>query len=360
MDDQQEQKPKKRAVDRINDLANAYKWGRRARHPIQTYNAAKQNVTKLGNTIRHPISAARTAMGIGQAAQGASEAGAVSTGTGTAGTAGGTAGATAASTGGVAGSASAAGSAGVAGTGAATTAAGGATGAASAAATGAQAVAAGTTTALGAGVFASFIIFAAIFFMAFIILFPGFAGTGEGAPIPPGGGVQANLSCNLPPTGPPSGNGSDCLIRGGTVTLGSFCAQKAGDGHCTPTYLASYPENTNICVNSNTGTQFGLDIGSPNGTPIILPRINNKVISYSLITQEDTGNGFIQYYDGTDPSTGTLYRLQLHHTSSGSGRSGSSGDRGGVIGALGHVHVQLALRKATGLEWVDAPLWFCN
>ena len=305
--DQQEQKPKKSTVDRINDWANrgksAYKWGQRARHPIQTFNAA------------------RAAMGIGQAAQ----QGATLTGA-------------------AAGSSAAGSTAGTAG---------------------ASTIAAGTTSALGAGLLTIAIIFFIIFLVAFIIIFPPFAGVGESAPIPPGGGgnggnVQINLSCNLPPAGPPSGNGSDCPIRGGQVTCGSYCASGGGCGHCTPAYLASYPENTNICANSDTGTRFGLDIGAPNGTEIILPRINGKTISYSLIDQANTGNGFIQYYDGLDSSTGTLYRLQLHHTSSGSGKSGVSGDRGGIIGALRHVHVQLALRKATGLEWVDAPLWFCN
>jgi hypothetical protein len=349
MDDQQEQKPKKGTVDRINDLANqgksAYKWGQRARHPIQTFNAAKQNAAKLGNTVRHPISAARTAMGIGQAAQGASEAGAVSTGTGTAGTAGGTAGATAASTGGVAGSASAAGSAGVAGTGAATTAASGATGAASAVATGAQAVAASTTTALGAGVFATFIIFAAIFFMAFIILFPGFAGTGEGALIPPGGGGQLP-STN---TGPLS-----CPVSGGRsqVTCGGKFSPVNGCGHCG----IGYEQYMSGCTPGYEGINYALDIAAPAGAPIYLPTIENDTIQWTFLSQRITGGGAIQRYAGRNTKTQEQYFIQFHHTESGSGKPGTrlSGELAGQICLSckynNHVHVELENGNSSYLE----------
>jgi len=295
MDDQQEQKPKKRAIDNINDFANwakrgksAYKWGQRARNPIQTLNAA------------------RAAMGMGQAAQ----QGATLTGA-------------------AAGSSAAGSTAGTAG---------------------ASTIAAGTTSALGAGLLTIAIIFFIIFLVAFIILFPGFAGTGEGAPIPSGGG-EVLVPINAGPL--------SCPVSGGRsqVTCGGKISPVNGCGHCG----IGYEKYMGGCTYE--GINHAMDIAGPAGAPIYLPTIGGDTIQWTFLSQAVTGGGAIQRYAGRNTKTQEQYFIQFHHTQFESGKPGtrSSGELAGQICLScknnNHVHVELENGSSSYLE---ASRYFCT
>lgn len=198
------------------------------------------------------------------------------------------------------------------------------------------------------------IVFGCIFALMFL--------TGFTAGVPLGGGEsessnETSGSATIPK------DASFCPIPNGIVTCGSKKTPINGCGHCNEDYINTYTGADVYC--GVKGSENAMDIAGNANSPVFLPTINGKTISWTF-GQERVGTvGFIQVYNGK-AETGETYLISLHHTTQGSGILGRriSGDQGATIcPTCNHVHVQLASGdpyQNPGDEYLDAPSYLCK
>lgn len=182
-----------------------------------------------------------------------------------------------------------------------------------------------------------------------LILLPPFSGTGEGAPIPPGGNELVPIN-----TGPLS-----CPVSGGRsqVTCGGKISPVNGCGHCG----IGYAQYMSGCTYE--GINHAMDIAASAGAPIYLPTIGGDTIQWTFLSQAVTGGGAIQRYAGRNTKTQEQYFIQFHHTQPGSGKAGArpSGELAGQVCLScknnNHVHVEL---ENGGSSYLEASRYFCT
>lgn len=172
------------------------------------------------------------------------------------------------------------------------------------------------------------------------------------------------------PVGPPGGVTS-CPVDGGIITCSSEAHPERSTpqcGHCG----VNYPANTTQCSQFYAGTSKAIDVGSGYGTDLKMPSMNGQVLEWAYVgLEQNVSNQGIQKYKAVDPSNGTTYFLQLHHSEPESFAIGTifkSGQIGahvcraicnGVGGA--HTHIQIGIIDTSGAtRWFDASDHFCR
>ena len=159
---------------------------------------------------------------------------------------------------------------------------------------------------------------------------------------------------------------SSCPIPNGVVTCGSkFTAAQNGCGHCGAGYGAS-----RWCTGPEAyeAINYSIDIGGAWGQETFLPMVKGNVVSWTRLSPITGTDQEIQRYAGTDTTTGEQYYIQFHHTIKGSAPEGTrlSGEHASNIcnncsGVSGpHVHIEFGSSGASGTQWLDAPLYFCQ
>lgn len=170
-------------------------------------------------------------------------------------------------------------------------------------------------------------------------------------------------NCSVTPNNPTVAD--SCPISNGTITCGSNFSTTNSCQHCSASYIGGDSVRQNTCQ-SFPGTFYAIDILGNSLQEITLPKINGQMVEWEWISQENTTQGVIQKYAGTNIETNAKYYLQFHHAEGGSQNQGThySGEIAGRICRSGcdHVHIQIGLggRDQSGTSWVDAEQYLCK